>query len=101
MAKIGTAHVEIKPVLNEDALDALVQRIEDAIAAGVGRALNESTRRGPHDTPTVISPAARELSDTILASRVAYDATRNCPCRPENGGSGVCGCTLGGPQVTC
>lgn len=24
-----------------------------------------------------------------------------CPCRPENGGSGVCGCTLGGPQVKC
>lgn len=29
------------------------------------------------------------------------DRTRNCPCRPENGGSGVCGCTLGGPSVTC
>lgn len=29
------------------------------------------------------------------------DSTRACPCRPENGGSGVCGCTLGGPQVTC
>lgn len=39
MAKIGTAHVEIKPVLNEGALDALVQRIEDAIAQGVERAL--------------------------------------------------------------
>ena len=24
-----------------------------------------------------------------------------CPCRPENGGMGVCGCILGGPQVTC
>lgn len=24
-----------------------------------------------------------------------------CPCRIENGGSGVCGCTLGGPKVTC
>jgi hypothetical protein len=29
------------------------------------------------------------------------DPTRSCPCRPENGGSGICGCTLGGPQVTC
>ena len=27
--------------------------------------------------------------------------TSACPCRRENGGSGVCGCTLGGPQVTC
>lgn len=25
----------------------------------------------------------------------------NCPCRPENGGSGICGCVLGGPQITC
>lgn len=24
-----------------------------------------------------------------------------CPWRPENGGSGVCGCILGGPEVTC
>lgn len=29
------------------------------------------------------------------------DPTRTCPCRPENGGSGVCGCVLGGPQITC
>lgn len=39
MAKIGTAHIEIKPVINEEALDALVQRIEDAVAAGVARGL--------------------------------------------------------------
>lgn len=24
-----------------------------------------------------------------------------CPCRTENGGSGVCGCILGGPSITC
>lgn len=29
------------------------------------------------------------------------DRMAHCPCRRENGGSGVCGCTLGGPQVTC
>ena len=29
------------------------------------------------------------------------DRTRNCPCRPENGGSGVCGCILSGPKITC
>lgn len=23
-----------------------------------------------------------------------------CPCRVENGGSGVCNCTLGGPTIT-
>lgn len=42
MAKIGTAHVEIKPVLNEEALDALVARIESAIEAGVTRALEKA-----------------------------------------------------------
>lgn len=30
-----------------------------------------------------------------------WDRTRNCPCRAENGGSGVCNCILGGPQVWC
>lgn len=29
------------------------------------------------------------------------DRMAGCPCRPENGGSGVCGCILGGPQITC
>lgn len=29
------------------------------------------------------------------------DLTKNCPCRPENGGSGICGCTLSGPKITC
>ena len=25
---------------------------------------------------------------------------RNCPCRTENGGSGVCNCVLGSPTIT-
>lgn len=29
------------------------------------------------------------------------DPTRRCPCRPENGGSGLCGCTLGNRTVHC
>lgn len=43
MAKIGTAHVEIKPVLGEDALKAVCDRIEqaveDAVARGVERGM--------------------------------------------------------------
>lgn len=35
------------------------------------------------------------------AIQVPTDRTASCPCRPENGGSGVCGCVLGGWQVTC
>lgn len=34
-------------------------------------------------------------------ARGTVDTTRNCPCRPENGGSGVCGCVLSGPRITC
>jgi hypothetical protein len=39
MAKIGTAHVEIKPVLDEAALAAIVSRIETDIREAVSRAL--------------------------------------------------------------
>lgn len=39
MAKIGTAHIEIKPVLSEAALDEIVQRIGDAVAEGVERGM--------------------------------------------------------------
>lgn len=35
MAKIGTAHVEIKPVLNEDALNAVTSQIEAAVQVAV------------------------------------------------------------------
>ena len=49
---------------------------------------------------------ARRIQDLLsllntLPSAAPADATRGCPCRPENGGSGVCGCTLSGPRVTC
>lgn len=39
MAKIGTAHIEIKPVLSDEALDELAKRIEDAVALGVQRGM--------------------------------------------------------------
>lgn len=29
------------------------------------------------------------------------DRTASCPCRPENGGSGICGCVLSGARITC
>lgn len=43
MAKVGTAHIEIKPVLGEEALAAICARIErsieDAVARGVERGM--------------------------------------------------------------
>ena len=50
------------------------------------------------------SPAdlTRRINELLgLLGHQATDRTAGCPCRPENGGSGVCGCTLGGPRVTC
>lgn len=37
MAKIATAHIEIKPVLNEDALQGVLDAIEQAVAIGFSR----------------------------------------------------------------
>jgi hypothetical protein len=42
----------------------------------------------------------RELL-AIIDGQATSDRTGGCPCRPENGGSGVCGCVLSGPQITC
>jgi hypothetical protein len=44
MAKIGTAHVEVKPVLNEEVLAALTLQIEDAVAAAVQRGIEKGSR---------------------------------------------------------
>lgn len=86
MAKIGTAHIELKPVLDEEALALIAKRIEEAVRAGVAAGLRDA------NPPT-------ELKPYISGEWTAR--TQNCPCRRENGGSGVCGCILGGPKVTC
>jgi len=39
MAKIGTAHIEIKPVIDEAALDIIVERVAAAVAEGIARGL--------------------------------------------------------------
>jgi hypothetical protein len=43
MAKIGTAHVEIKPVVNVEALEDLSRLIEEAVARGVKRGIESAT----------------------------------------------------------
>jgi len=40
MTKIATAHVEIKPVVNEEALQAILDRIQQAVAEAVERGMN-------------------------------------------------------------
>lgn len=41
MSKIGTAHVEIKPVLNEEALAEVARRIETALADAFEKATGQ------------------------------------------------------------
>lgn len=42
MAKIGTAHVELKPVLNDDALQQLGNQIERTVTEAVQRGLSNA-----------------------------------------------------------
>jgi len=51
MAKIGTAHVEIKPVVNEDALTALCLRIQQQVEDAVQRGLESAHRQRVHIKP--------------------------------------------------
>jgi len=41
MAKIGTAQIEIKPVLNDEALKAITDRIESEIREAVRRGMSD------------------------------------------------------------
>lgn len=63
MAKIATAHIEIKPVLNDDSLQELMQRIEDAVAAGFERGMAAANR---HAGPSRYgNPAGRTEAEVI------------------------------------
>jgi calcineurin-like phosphoesterase family protein len=46
---------------------------------------------------------ARELTNIIYNNDVSDipDPCRTCSNNPSNGGSGICNCTLGLPQITC
>jgi hypothetical protein len=41
----------------------------------------------------------RDWMDAELDRRARI--AENCGCNPANGGSGICGCTLTGPVITC
>jgi hypothetical protein len=61
-------------------IEARIDWLQDYLRARYDEIFREATPVDVH-----ISPGMR---------------TRSCPCRRENGGSGVCGCVLGGPEVT-
>lgn len=52
MAKIGTAHIEIKPVLNDEALAAIIQRVEDAFTDAVTDAVKRGVAKASNPTAT-------------------------------------------------
>ena len=68
MAKIGTAHIEIKPVLNDEALAVIVQRIEDAVADGVARGLGLAKAPNPEAVGVITLTAL----DETLARNIKY-----------------------------
>jgi hypothetical protein len=45
-----------------------------------------------------INPQQKWISDEL--DRRA-DFARRCSCNPANGGSGICGCVMVGPIITC
>jgi hypothetical protein len=48
--------------------------------------------------PTWIDPRQQWINDE-MDKRMKH--VENCACNPANGGSGMCGCTLGSPLITC
>lgn len=65
MAKIGTAHVEVKPVLNQEALDRVCKEIEDQVAAAV---LRGASRRPVNVRYVMSDEDARDLAQRIVSA---------------------------------
>lgn len=62
MAKIGTAHVEIKPVLNAEALAEIMQQVEDAVAAGVERGMERAKKTVTVTEMHIHNPTPQSIS---------------------------------------
>lgn len=85
MAKLATAQIEIKPVLNEQALADVCRRIEDAIAGAIARGYNRrpvpSPAPWPYQPPYVTWTAGSGVTSTTLngltstSSSTAYNTT--------------------------
>lgn len=58
-------------------------------------------------TPPPANPFLKEFINIKPKSWIEQEMdnrariAENCGCNPANGGSGVCGCTLTGPIITC
>lgn len=76
MAKIGTAHIELKPVLDEATLDAITERIAEAVAEGVRRGMKISPgvfdSGGLLDKPVPAEPDKPIRARQVGSFRVEY-----------------------------
>lgn len=73
MAKVATVHVEIKPVLNEQALAELTSRIEDAVADAVSVGMTRGRESAPttvHVNVTAPTVAGKTMSNGELAQHI-------------------------------
>ena len=54
------------------------------------------------DDPVIIkSKDSKSIFESITVHQTIPDACKTCSNHPSNGGSGICNCILGTPQVKC
>lgn len=55
------------------------------------------------DDPVIVikSKDSKSIFESITVHQTIPEACRACSNHPSNGGSGICNCILGTPQVTC
>lgn len=51
--------------------------------------------------PDVPAMPSYPLNYRLTNYRDKEDQIRSCPCNPANGGSGICGCIMSNPTITC
>lgn len=76
-----------------DRLQEMIDKLREAAGKTVLPPLRPTL---PFKPPPTVSPYTRP-DNTWTQDRTIF----GCSCRPENGGSGICNCILGGPRITC
>lgn len=77
----------------------LVERLFDS-----GKISKEERMKLLEEVPFINQPLMIPLlpgKDPYNATQVKWNNMENCPCNPARGGSGICGCILGTPVITC
>ncbi len=67
MARIGSVHLDIKPVLSDDTLDGIADRIADAVYVGFLRGMDRAKSHGAPTRYGDTGGRTRDEVDAILA----------------------------------